>query len=138
MEAQRASAWVLAQAAQPLEGEGDLKLWALAARAEKVRWCRVLGGHVRAMGETPSRAAGGLQFQARTLPASAAKLALLIRYEAWLIRRVGLVLRRIPADGVHADLLSMIAHLHRSLEEMERAVRRLNSPGPGDKGSARH
>lgn len=136
LEAQRAAAWVLAQAARELARENDLGLWALAARAEKARWCRVLGGHVRALGETPSRAAGGLQFQAKTLPASAEKLALLARYEAWLIRRVGLVLRRIPADAVHADLLSMIANLHRSREEVERVLRRLKSTEPGGRRRA--
>lgn len=134
IEAQRAAAWVAARAAQDLAPEDDLKLWALALSEEKSRWCGALGRHVRALGETPSRAVGGLQFQARTLPAPVAKLALLARYEVWLICRVGLVLRRMPIDAVHADLLSMIASLHRSLEEMEQAVRRLGYPEAEDGG----
>lgn len=122
IEAQRAASYVAANIARDAVQQ-DLKAWVLALRTEKIRWCKVMSADVRALGENPSRAVGGLYYQASPLHGAAAKLVFLNRYEAWLIQRVKAVLPRVQADSVHTDLLSMLATLHRSLGESERALR---------------
>lgn len=114
IEAQRAAAQVARQIVRE-SGSRELVAWSRELHREKVRWCNVLSLDVKALGQRPSNAIGNLYFQSTSLPGLADRLDLFERHEAWLLRQVKLVLPRIPVNALHADLLAMLAALHRSL-----------------------
>jgi hypothetical protein len=125
IEAQRAAAG-LARTLASDEARQDLRTWARALQKQKVSWCNSLSADVRALGASPSTAAGRLYGQATTSGDLSARLAVLQRHEAWVLRRLKALLPRLAPDALHAHLLSMLAAEHHSLGETEHIIRRLS------------
>jgi hypothetical protein len=126
IEAQRAAAGV-ADRIRREAAQDELKTLAGTLRREKARWCNALSRNIRALGASPSAAIGSLYHQADILGDALATLAFLNRHEAWVIRRVEALLPHIAVDGLHADLLSMLAAQHYMLRESERVLRQLRA-----------
>jgi hypothetical protein len=136
IEAQRAAASV-ADRIRREAAQDELKVLAGRLRREKARWCSALGRNIRALGARPSTAMGSLYHQADGLGDVLATLSFLNRHEAWVIRRVKALLPRIEIDGLHAELLSMLAAQHDTLRQSERVLEQLHRGGGSPPGQPR-
>lgn len=124
IEAERAAAGVADRIRREAVHD-ELGTLAGVLRREKARWCNVLSRNIHALGASPSTAMGSLYHQADVLGDALATLAFLNRHEAWVIRRLEALLPRIAVNGLHADLLSMLASQHYTLHESERVLQQL-------------
>jgi hypothetical protein len=124
LEAERAGAKVAAQlvadAARP-----ELKALARVIQRDEVHWCKMLMGALQELGATPSKAVGGFYDQATAIPDVVARLAFVNRGQAWVVRRLKTLLPKVRADGLHADLLAMLAAHDHNITQAESTLARL-------------
>ena len=111
LEAERAGARVtMPTATDPGTDAGR----ALVARVhrDEVRWCGVLMAAIRSLGGTPGTRTGAFHEKAMAVEDLTARLQLLNRGQAWVVRRLEALLPDIADPAIAADLTAMRdAHL---------------------------
>lgn len=124
LQAERAGAKVaaglVAQAASPA-----LKGLAEMIRRDEVRWCRMLSGALRDLGATPSVTVGAFYEKATAISDLEARFAFVNRGQAWVVRKLEALVPRVRGEGLHADLLEMLAAHDRNIAEAESTLTRL-------------
>lgn len=81
-------------------------------RADEARWCAMLTRQIRRLGGTPSRRCGAFRGKAMAISDPIERLAFLNRGQAWVVRKLAELTRRVRDDALHADLRQM-AESHR-------------------------
>ena len=107
LEAERAGARVtMPQATDPGTEAGR----ALIERVhhDEVRWCGVLMAAIRALGGSPGTRTGAFYEKAMSIDDLQARLELLNRGQAWVVRHVEALLPRIEDRAIVTDLTAML------------------------------
>lgn len=81
-------------------------------RADEARWCAMLTRQIRRLGGTPSRRCGAFRGKAMAISDPIERLAFLNRGQAWVVRKLAELTRRVRDNALHADLRQM-AESHR-------------------------
>lgn len=77
-------------------------------RADEARWCAMLSRQIRRFGGTPSRKCGAFRGKAMAIANPIERLAFLNRGQAWVVRKLAELMRRVRDDALHADLRDML------------------------------
>jgi hypothetical protein len=85
---------------------------------------------LQALEVTPSEAVGGFYDQAMTIPDVVERFAFVNRGQAWVVRKLKTLLPKVRADGLHADLLAMLAAHDHNITKAELALAGLSRAGP--------
>jgi hypothetical protein len=99
----------------------ELKLLLLDAREEESRNAAMLERLVREDGGTPSAATGPFAGKVAAVGTMRGRLALLIRGQEWVARKIEETLALAPEDGPIRDSLQKMANRHRHEIEWGRA-----------------
>jgi len=129
LEAERAGAQVAARLVSDA-WRPELKALARVIQHDEVRWCRMLIKSLQALDVTPSKAVGGFYEQAMAIPDVVARFVFVNRGQAWVVRKLKTLLPKVRADGLHADLLAMLAAHDHNITQAELALAGLARGGP--------
>ncbi len=124
LEGERAGAQVAAHLVAETEQPG-IKALARQIQSDDVRGCRILGLALRELGTTPSEAVGNFYEQAIGIADPAARLAFFHRGQAWVVLKLKILLPKVRCDGLHADLLWMLASHDLNVTLIEAALKGL-------------
>lgn len=114
LEAERAGAKVTrAMAGEATSPEAHRVLAGIAG--DEARFCAMLARHVERLGGTPSPKTGAFREKVMALADEGARLALLDRGQAWVVRKIAESLPRLQDDSLHADLAEMLEVHERNL-----------------------
>jgi hypothetical protein len=120
LESERAGIAVLDSLAAEVK-HPELKLLLLDAREEESRNAAALDRLLREGGGTPSAATGPFEGKVAAVGTSRGRLALLIRGQEWVARKIEETLALAPEDGPIRDSLQKMANRHRHEIEWGRA-----------------
>jgi hypothetical protein len=120
LESERAGIAVLDSLAAEVK-HPELKLLLLDAREEESRNATTLERLVREGGGTPSSATGPFAGKVAAVGTTRGRLALLIRGQEWVARKIEETLALAPEDGPIRDSLQKMANRHRHEIEWGRA-----------------
>ncbi|HEX2812344.1 MAG TPA: DUF6306 domain-containing protein [Sphingopyxis sp.] len=101
-------------------------------RADEARWCAMLSRQIRRLGGTPSRKCGAFRGKAMAIADPIERLAFLNRGQAWVVRRLAELMRRVRDDALHADLRDM---LESHKVNIDSAATFLDANGPSPNGA---
>ncbi|MBL26264.1 MAG: hypothetical protein CMM50_01755 [Rhodospirillaceae bacterium] len=114
LEAERAGAKVTrAMAGDATSPEAREALTDIAG--DEARFCAMLSRHVERLGGTPSPKTGAFREKVMALEDEAARLALLDKGQAWVVRKIAEALPHLSDDALHADLVDMLDVHERNL-----------------------
>lgn len=111
LEAERAGARVALESIADAIGS-DHAAMMRDIRADEARWCAMLSRQIRRLGGTASRKCGAFHGKAMAIADPIERLAFLNRGQAWVVRKLAELMRRVRDDALHADLRRM-AESHR-------------------------
>jgi rubrerythrin len=120
LESERAGIAVLDSLAAEVK-HPELKLLLLDAREEESRNAAMLERLVREDGGTPSAATGPFAGKVAAVGTMRGRLALLIRGQEWVARKIEETIALAPEDGPICDSLQKMANRHRHEIEWGRA-----------------
>ncbi|WP_395396113.1 DUF6306 domain-containing protein (plasmid) [Novosphingobium sp. BL-8A] len=112
LEAERAGARVASASAKAL-GDSDFSQLMERVRSDEAHWRAMLAAHIRRLGAMPSRRTGAFFEKAMEIADPLERLAFLNRGQAWVVRKLDILMPRVRDDSMHADLQEMAAR-HRS------------------------
>lgn len=121
LEAERAGALVAARLVSDAQAV-ELRTLARIIRRDEIRWCGMLIDALLTLGATPSNAVGGFYEQAMAIPDIIDRFAFVNRGQAWVVRRLNVLLPQVRADRLHADLLRMLAAHDYNISQAESAL----------------
>lgn len=107
LEAERAGARVALESAHEA-GTGPLADLLLTVQRDEARWCAMLVGHLRRLGEQPSTETGAFHGKAMAIVDLRARTSFLNRGQGWVVRKLREMLPRVRNDDLHADLAEML------------------------------
>jgi len=118
LEAERAGARVAMETAR------DIPPSALATlvqdiHKDEVRWCSMLMRTIKALQGTPSSATGAFWGKAMAIPDLEQRLSFLNRGQAWVVRRLKVLIPTIEDAEVRADLAAMLEAHHKNIERVD-------------------
>jgi rubrerythrin len=120
LESERAGIAVLHSLAAEVK-HPELKLLLLDAREEESRNAAMLERLVREGGGTPSAVTGPFAGKVAAVSTTRGRLALLIRGQEWVARKIEETIALAPEDGPIRDSLQKMANRHRHEIEWGRA-----------------
>lgn len=112
LEGERAGARVALDSSKAKNPVGYTELMQ-HVRKDEAHWCAMLTRQIQLLGGTPSRKTGGFRGKAMAIPEPLERLAFLNRGQAWVVRKLEMLMPRIRDDALHADLKEM-AEKHRA------------------------
>jgi len=121
LEAERAGAKVAVNMIAAATDAGAIA-FAGRVRETEVRWCRMLTQALRRLGAEPRLVVGDFAARLLALEDDEARLSLLVRGNAWVVRKLEAVLPQIGDEGLRSSLEAM---RQEHLESIERTQQRL-------------
>ncbi len=97
IEAERAGARVTLESAGGL-GSGPIAELMQAIQRDEARWCAMLAGHIKAVGEAPSPKVGAFYGKAMAIADLAERITFLNRGQGWVVRKLRKMLPRLRAS----------------------------------------
>jgi hypothetical protein len=107
LEAERAGVRVAHESALTARG-GALGELMLAIEKDDARWCAMLAGHLRMLGQPPSSKLGAFYEKAMAISDLGERIAFLNRGQGWVVRKLRELLPRVRDNSLHADLSEML------------------------------
>jgi hypothetical protein len=107
LEAERAGARVTLESARAA-GSGPISDFMRAIQRDEARWCGMLLGHIKALGEAPSPRVGAFYGKAMAIEDLAERITFLNRGQGWVVRKLREMLPRVRNDRLHADFAEML------------------------------
>jgi hypothetical protein len=107
VEAERARARVTLESA-PVASSYRVAELLRTIQQDEVRWCAMLVGHIKALGEVPSRRLGAFYGKAMAITDLGDRITFLNRGQGWVMRKLREMLPRVRNDQLHADLSEML------------------------------
>src|SRR5205814_6870729 len=89
-------------------GSGPIFDLMRAIQRDEARWCGMLLGHIKALGEVPSPQFGAFYGKAMSIADLAERITFLNRGQGWVVRKLREMLPRVRNDRLHADLSEML------------------------------
>lgn len=111
LEAERAGARVALASLKDATGR-DHEEMMRAIRADEAAWCAMLSREIRRLDATPSRKCGAFHAKAMAMTNPIERLAFLNRGQAWVVRKLSDLMRRVRDDALLGELRRM-AESHR-------------------------
>jgi len=105
LEAERAGVRVTHESALTSRG-GPLGELMRAVEKDQARWCAMLAGHLRTLGQPPSSKLGA--FYEKAMAISDERIAFLNRGQDWVVRKLRELRPRVRDNSLHADLSEML------------------------------
>lgn len=105
LEAECAGTWITLEGAR-VAGSGPIAELIQAIQQDEARWCEMLAGHIKALGETPSPKVGafyGKQWPSPISPKGSPSLT-----AARVVRKLREMLPRVRDDRLHTNLAEML------------------------------
>src|SRR5437762_3178489 len=87
LEAERAGARVTLESARAA-GSGPIAELMRTIQRDEARWCAMLLGHIKALGEVPSPKLGAFFGKAMAIPDLAERITFLNRGQGWVVRKL--------------------------------------------------
>jgi hypothetical protein len=115
LEAERAGAKVVGRLSHTAP-DADLATTLHAVAQDEGRFCVMLGGQIARIGGAPSQATGAFHDKVMALADWDARLELVNRGQAWVVRKLRDALPRIRDDALHADLKDMLEVHERNIQ----------------------
>jgi Domain of unknown function (DUF6306) len=107
LEAERAGARATLESA-PIAGSYRIAELLRTIQRDETRWCAMLSGHIKALGEVPSRRVDAFYGKAMAIGGLGDRIAFLNRGQRWVVRKLCEMLPRVRNDQLHADLYEML------------------------------
>ena len=107
LEAERAGARVTLESARAAE-TSDLKGLLRTIQRDEARWCAMLAGHIKLLGEKPTTETGAFYGKAMAIADLHERIVFLNRGQGWVVRKLREMLPRLRDEGLHADLAEML------------------------------
>jgi Domain of unknown function (DUF6306) len=107
LEAEHAEARVTLQSARAAGSDPIAELMRSIQRDE-ARWCAMLAGHIKTLGEIPSSKVGAFYAKAMAIADLAERIAFLNRGRGWVVRKLRKMLPRVRDDRLHTNLAAML------------------------------
>jgi len=107
LEAERAGVRVTHESALTSRG-GPLGELMRAIEKDEARWCAMLAGHLRMLGQPPSSKLGAFYENAMAISDLGERIAFLNRGQGWVVRKLRELLPRVRDNSLHADLSEML------------------------------
>jgi hypothetical protein len=107
LEAERAGVRVTHESALTAR-DGPLGELMRAIEEDEARWCAMLAGHLRTLGQPPSSRVGAFYDKAMAISDLGERIAFLNRGQGWVVRKLRELLPRVRDNSLHADLREML------------------------------
>ena len=107
LEAERAGVRVAHESALTARG-GPLGKLMRAIEKDDARWCAMLAGHLRRLGQPPSSKLGAFYEKAMAIGDLGERIAFLNRSQGWVVRKLREMLPRVRDNSLHTDLSEML------------------------------
>ena len=107
LEAERAGVRVTHESARTA-GDGSLAELMRAIEKDEARWCAMLTGHLRMLGQSPSSKLGAFYEKAMAISDLGERIAFLNHGRGWVVRKLRELLPRVRDNSLHADLSEML------------------------------
>ena len=107
LEAERAGVRVTRESAL-IARDGPLGELMRAIEKEEARWCAILAGRLRMLGQPPSSKVGAFYNKAMAISDLAERIAFLNRGQGWVVRKLRELLPRVRDNSLHSDLSEML------------------------------
>ncbi len=107
LEAERAGVRVTHESALTAR-DGPLGELMQAIEKDEARWCAMLAGHLRRLGQPPSSKLGAFYEKAMAISGLSERIAFLNRGQGWVVRKLCELLPRVRDNSLHADLNEML------------------------------
>ena len=107
LEAERAGVRVTHESALAA-GDGPVSDLMRAIEKDEARWCAMLAGHLRMLGQPPSSKLGAFYEKAMAISDLGERIAFLNRDQGWVVRRLRELLPRVRDNSLHTDLSEML------------------------------
>jgi hypothetical protein len=79
-----------------------------AIEKDEARWCAMLAGHLRKLGQPPSSRVDAAHEKAMTISDLGERIGFLNCGQGWVVRKLRELLPRVRDDSLHADLSEML------------------------------
>jgi hypothetical protein len=122
LEAERAGAHVTLESARAAESTELQKLLRNIQRDE-ARWCAMLAGHIKSLGETPTAKTGAFYAKAMAIADLRERIVFLNRGQGWVARKLREMLPRVRDERLHADLAEMLRSHELNIDLANEAVK---------------
>lgn len=126
LEAERAGARVGMRLVQTADG-GEARTLASTIRRDEARWCGMLADALRRLEAEPSERVGDFYEKVMAIEGFDARLALVNRGQAWVVRKLTELLPKIRDDRLHAELREMLEAHVANIELTDNALARRRS-----------
>lgn len=107
LEAERAGARVTLESARTA-GTSDLAELLRAIQRDEARWCAMLTGHIKSLGEKPTGETGAFYDKAMAIAGLHERILFLNRGQGWVARKLRELLPRVRDERLNADLAEML------------------------------
>jgi hypothetical protein len=107
LEEERAGVRVAHESALTARG-GPLGKLMRAIEKDDARWCAMLAGHLRMLGQPPSSKLGAFYEKAMAIGDLGERIAFLNRGQGWVVRKLRELLPRVRDNSLHTDLSEML------------------------------
>jgi hypothetical protein len=107
LEAERAGVRVTYESARTA-GDGSLAEPMRAIEKDEARWCVMLAGHLKTLGQPSSSKVGAFYDKAMAISDLGERIAFLNRGQGWVVRKLRELLPRVRDNSLHADLSEML------------------------------
>ncbi|MBV1692019.1 hypothetical protein KRR38_31220 [Novosphingobium sp. G106] len=127
LEAERAGAKVALASSKP-ETNGAYTNLMQRVRADEARWCAMLTCQIGRLGGLPSDETGAFHQKALAIADPLDRLIFLNRGQAWVVRRLEALLRRVRDDDLHRHLKDMLESHRANIEATASYLAIANNP----------
>lgn len=107
LEAERAGARVTLESTRAAQTP-ELKDLLRNIQRDEARWCAMLAGHLKLLGEKPTTKTGAFHDKAMAIADLRERIVFLNRGQGWVVRKLRDMLPRLQNDRLHADLAEML------------------------------
>lgn len=107
LEAERAGARVTLESMREAQTP-ELKSLLRNIQRDEARWCAMLAGHLKLLGEKPTAETGAFYGKAMAIADLRERMGFLNRGQGWVVRKLRDMLPRLPQERLHTDLAEML------------------------------
>ena len=108
LEAERAGVRVTTHESALTARGGPLRELMRVMEKDEARWCAMLAGHLRTLGQPPSSRVGAFREEAMAISDLGERIGFLNRGQGWVVRKLRELLPRVRDNSLHADLSEML------------------------------
>nr|WP_295084516.1 DUF6306 domain-containing protein [uncultured Roseateles sp.] len=137
LEAERAGARVAMETGREIHSQ-ELAALVSDIHKDEVHWCGMLVRTIKSLGAMPSSAMGAFHGKAMAIADVNDRLRFLNRGQAWVVRKLEVLIPRLDLSPARADLEAMLEAHRENIERVESRFSGAGAPDPGGAVSEPH